>query len=49
MDLSNVMIVISKEVDAEWEQYRNYALIKDKYVVNNEVDCYYRGWKYEKF
>ena len=49
MDLSNVMIVISKEVDAEWEQYRNYALIKDKYVTNKEIDVYYRWWKYERF
>jgi len=49
MDLSNVMIVISKEVDAEWEQYRSYALIKDKYVNNKEIDVYYRWWRYEKF
>jgi len=49
MDLSNVMIVISKEVDAEWEQYRNYALIKDKYVNNKEIDVYYRWWRYERF
>lgn len=46
MDLSNVMIVISKEVDAEWEEYRNYALIKDKYVTNKEIDVYYYGWQY---
>ena len=49
MDLSNVMIVISKEVDAEWEQYRNYALIKDKYVTNKDIDVYYHWWKYERF
>lgn len=49
MDLSNVMIVISKEVDAEWEEYRNYALIKDKYVTNRDVDVYYRWGKYERF
>ena len=49
MDLSNVMIVISKEKDAEWEEYRNYALIKDKYVTNRDVDVYYRWWKYERF
>lgn len=49
MDLSNVMIVISKEKDAEWEEYRNYALIKDKYVTNRDVDVYYRGWRYERF
>ena len=49
MDLSNVMIVISKEMDAEWEQYRNYSLIKDKYVTNKELDVYYRWGKYERF
>ena len=49
MDLSNVMIVISKEVDAEWEQYRNYSLIKDKYVTNKDIDVYYKWWQYERF
>ncbi len=49
MDLSNVFIVISKEQDAEWEQYRNYALLKDKYVVDKSVDVYYRWGKYERF
>lgn len=49
MDLSNVMIVISKEMDAEWEEYRNYALIKDKYVSNKDVDVYYHGGRYDKF
>ena len=49
MDLSNVMLVISKEKDAEWEEYRNYALIKDKYVTNKDVDVYYRGGRYERF
>lgn len=49
MDLSNVMLVISKEKDAEWEEYRNYALIKDKYVTNRDVDVYYRWWRYERF
>lgn len=49
MDLSNVMIVISKEKDAEWEEYRNYSLIKDKYVNNVDVDVYYHGGKYERF
>lgn len=49
MDLSNVFIVISKQVDAEWEEYRNYKLMKDKYVVNKEVDVYYRWWRYERF
>lgn len=49
MDLSNVMIVISKEMDAEWEEYRNYALIKDKYVNNVDVDVYYHWGHYERF
>lgn len=49
MDLSNVFIVISKEVDAEWEEYRNYKLMKDKFVSTKECDVYYHGWKYEKF
>lgn len=49
MDLSNVFIVISKEVDAEWEEYRNYKLLKDKYVVSKEVDVYYHNWSYDKF
>lgn len=48
MDLSNVFIVISKEEDAEGEQYRNYALLKDKFVVNKEVDVYYYWWQYVK-
>lgn len=48
MDLSNVMIVISKEQDMDWEEYRNYALIKDKYVTNKELDIYYYWWKYVK-
>lgn len=48
MDLSNVFIVISKDTDAEWEEYRHYALMKDKYVVNKEVDVYYYWWKYVK-
>ena len=49
MDLSNVFIVISKEMDAEWEEYRHYALLKDKYVVVKEVDVYYHWWRYDKF
>lgn len=48
MDLSNVFIVISKEEDGEWVEYRNYKLMKDKYVVNKEVDVYYYWWKYVK-
>lgn len=46
MDLSNVFIVITKEEDGEWVEYRNYKLMKDKYVVNKEVDVYYYGGKY---
>lgn len=49
MDLSNVFLVISKQMDAEWEEYRNYKLTKDKYVPVKEVDVYYKWWKYERF
>lgn len=49
MDLSNVFIVISKQMDAEGEEYRNYKLMKDKFVVNKEVDVYYHWWRYERF
>ena len=49
MDLSNVFLMISKQVDAEWEEYRNYKLIKDKYVPIKEVDVYYHWWKYDRF
>ena len=49
MDLSNVFLVISKQMDAEWEEYRNYKLTKDKYVPVKEVDVYYHWWKYERF
>lgn len=48
MDLSNVFIVISKEEDGEEQEYRKYKLMKDKYVVNKEVDVYYYWWKYVK-
>lgn len=48
MDLSNVFIVITKEEDGEWQEYRKYKLMKDKYVVNKEVDVYYYWWKYVK-
>ena len=48
MDLSNVFIVISKEMSAEWEEYRHYELRKDKYVVSKEIDVYYYWWKYVK-
>lgn len=49
MDLSNVFLVISNQMDAEWEEYRNYKLTKDKYVPVKEVDVYYKWWKYERF
>lgn len=48
MDLSNVMIVISKEKDCDGEEYRNYALIKDKYVSNKDVDVYYHWGRYDR-
>lgn len=47
MDLSNVFIVITKMDDGD-EEYRNYKLLKDKYVVNKEVDVYYYWGKYVK-
>jgi len=49
MDLSNVFMLITKQMDAEGEEYRNYKLLKDKYVTNKEVDVYYHWWKYERF
>jgi hypothetical protein len=49
MDLSNVFMVITKEMDAEWEEYRNYKLMKDKYVVSKECDVYYHWGRYERF
>lgn len=48
MDLSNVFLIITKEEDGEWNEYRKYKLMKDKYVVNKEVDVYYYWWKYVK-
>lgn len=48
MDLSNVFIMITKEEDWEWQEYRKYKLLKDKFVVNKEVDVYYYWWKYVK-
>ncbi len=47
MDLSNVFIVITKMDDWD-EEYRNYKLMKDKYVVNKEVDVYYYWGRYVK-
>ena len=47
MDLSNMFIIIEKDIDGEWEEYRRYKLMKDKYTTNKEVELYYHGWKYE--
>jgi hypothetical protein len=47
MDLSNMFIIIEKDIDWEWEEYRRYKLMKDKYTTNKEVELYYHGWKYE--
>jgi len=47
MDLSNMFILIEKDIDWEWEEYRRYKLMKDKYTTNKEVELYYHGWKYE--
>lgn len=48
MDLSNVFIVITKEIDWEDNEYRKYKLLKDKYVTNKELDIYYYWWRYVK-
>ena len=48
MDLSNVFIVITKEIDWEDQEYRKYKLLKDKYVTNKELDIYYYWWRYVK-
>ena len=47
MDLSNMFIVIEKDVDGEFEEYRRYKLMKDKYTTNKEVELYYHWGKYE--
>lgn len=47
MDLSNMFIVIEKDVDWEFNEYRRYKLMKDKYTPSKEVELYYHGWKYE--
>jgi len=47
MDLSNMFIVIEKDIDGEFEEYRRYKLMKDKFTANKEVELYYHGWKYE--
>ena len=47
MDLSNMFIVIEKDMDWEFKEYRRYKLMKDKYTTNKEVELYYNGGKYE--
>lgn len=47
MDLSNMFIIIEKDIDGEWEEYRRYKLMKDKYTTNKEVELYYHWGKYE--
>lgn len=47
MDLSNMFIIIEKDIDGEWEEYRRYKLMKDKYTTNKEVELYYHGGLYE--
>lgn len=49
MDLSNVFILIQKELDCDDQPYRKYTLSKDKFVHNKEVCAYYKQWEYEKF
>lgn len=49
MDLSNVFLVITKQEDANGEEYRTYELLKDKYVSNKKIDVYYHGGRYERF
>ena len=47
MDLSNMFIVIEKDIDWEFQEYRRYKLMKDKYTTNQEVELYYHWGKYE--
>ena len=47
MDLSNVFILIQKEENEYWEEYRKYTLSKDKFVSNKTVNAVYRKWEYE--
>jgi hypothetical protein len=47
MDLSNVFILIQKEENEYWEEYRKYTLSKDKFVSNKTVNAVYRRWEYE--
>ena len=47
-DLSNVFILIEKEKNEMWDEYRKYILSKDKFVHNKEVNACYRMWKYEQ-
>ena len=46
MDIANVMILISKELDADLTPYRKYQLVKDKYVPYQELELYYKNWVY---
>lgn len=46
MDLSNVFIIITKEEDWMWEEYRTFSLSKDKYITNKKIDVYYRDQDY---
>lgn len=47
MDLSNMFIVIEKDIDGEFKEYRRYKLMKDKYTPSKEVELYYNGGNYE--
>lgn len=46
MDLSNVFIIMTKETDAEWEEYRTFTLSKDKFVSSKSIDVWYRQQQY---
>lgn len=46
-DLSNVFILIQKEKNEYWDEYRKYILSKDKFVHNTEICACYKVWKYE--
>jgi len=46
MDLSNVMVTILKESDADGTWFRRYILSKDKYISSVELELYYKNWVY---
>lgn len=46
-DLSNVFILIQKEKNEYWDEYRKYILSKDKFVHNREICAMYKMWRYE--